>query len=284
MRGMMSQKSKGKNPLTHLFHSKKKEIDTWFDTHPANTQPLVYASVDIRDAGFKTAIVDKNLFPAGFNNLCSKSQAISGQKFRSFFDQLDPHASKIGLIAEDHTRNEFYLQNISVLKKILEQAGYYVEVRMNVTTRTTIALNGETSGNLNIYPYSNPEKMDILLLNNDLSSGIPKDLNIANSKMVPSPKIGWHRRKKSHHFTLANKIIHEFSSYIDCDPWLMSCLFDTASEINIHEKTDRDTLADKSAILLNKIQQKYNAYDIKEKPFIFIKCFLVDKEIFELFG
>ena len=33
----------------------------------------LYTSVDIRDAGFKLSIVDTNLFPAGFNNVCDLS-------------------------------------------------------------------------------------------------------------------------------------------------------------------------------------------------------------------
>ena len=45
------------------------QIHQWLLSHEKLYTPF-YTSVDIRDAGFKIAVVDTNLFPAGFNNLC----------------------------------------------------------------------------------------------------------------------------------------------------------------------------------------------------------------------
>ena len=45
------------------------EIERWLRTQWQEHQVPFYASVDLRNAGFKLAPVDTNLFPGGFNNL-----------------------------------------------------------------------------------------------------------------------------------------------------------------------------------------------------------------------
>src|SRR3546814_17885295 len=45
------------------------DIETWFRQQWQHTAPPFYSSVDLRNAGFKLAPVDTNLFPGGFNNL-----------------------------------------------------------------------------------------------------------------------------------------------------------------------------------------------------------------------
>jgi len=52
----------------HLLNSQA-QIETWFRSQWLKTPAPFYTSVDLRNAGFKLAPVDTNLFPAGFNNL-----------------------------------------------------------------------------------------------------------------------------------------------------------------------------------------------------------------------
>ena len=59
-------------PLQQLevaFLDNQEKIETWFKEQWQITPPPFYCSVDLRNAGFKLAPVDTNLFPAGFNNL-----------------------------------------------------------------------------------------------------------------------------------------------------------------------------------------------------------------------
>ena len=44
-------------------------IERWFRLEWMEHTPPIYTSVDIRNAGFKLAPVDTNLFPGGWNNL-----------------------------------------------------------------------------------------------------------------------------------------------------------------------------------------------------------------------
>jgi glutamate--cysteine ligase len=44
-------------------------VERWLRTQWLEHTPPFYSSVDLRNAGFKLAPVDTNLFPGGFNNL-----------------------------------------------------------------------------------------------------------------------------------------------------------------------------------------------------------------------
>src|ERR1044072_6022016 len=57
------------NLLEQQFINKEKEIEDWFSRQWRLSPAPVYGSVDLRNAGFKLAPVDMNLFPGGFNNL-----------------------------------------------------------------------------------------------------------------------------------------------------------------------------------------------------------------------
>ena len=45
----------------------------------------IYGSVDIRDAGWKVAVVDANHFPAGFNNTSPEDEVHIAQLLKSLF-------------------------------------------------------------------------------------------------------------------------------------------------------------------------------------------------------
>jgi glutamate--cysteine ligase len=47
------------------------DIERWLRGQWQEHTPPFYGSVDLRNAGFKLAPVDMNLFPGGFNNLNS---------------------------------------------------------------------------------------------------------------------------------------------------------------------------------------------------------------------
>ena len=99
------------------------DIEQWFRSQWQNHQAPFYASVDLRNAGFKLAPVDTNLFPGGFNNLCETFTPLSIQAASVAIEKFCPDAKKILIIPENHTRNTFYLNNlvIFILKNINEK-------------------------------------------------------------------------------------------------------------------------------------------------------------------
>src|SRR5476651_2163693 len=79
-------------------------IEAWFRHQFHKTPPPFYASVDLRNAEFKIAPVDTNLFPAGFNNLNSLFLPLAIQAIQATIEQLMPGCVTILLIPENHTR------------------------------------------------------------------------------------------------------------------------------------------------------------------------------------
>src|SRR3970282_1326583 len=85
-----------------------------------------YASVDLGNSGFKLAPVDTNLFPGGFNNLNPDFHPLCVQAAMVAIEKICPAARGVLLIPENHTRNQFYLQNVAQLAQILRNAGLKV--------------------------------------------------------------------------------------------------------------------------------------------------------------
>ncbi|MBU1263734.1 MAG: glutamate--cysteine ligase, partial [Gammaproteobacteria bacterium] len=103
-------------------------IEHWFRQQWKDQSAPFYTSVDIRNAGFKLAPVDTNLFPGGFNNLNPAFMSLSIHAAMGAVEKICPYAQRLLLIPESHTRNTFYLQNVAVLAHILRQTGLIVRI------------------------------------------------------------------------------------------------------------------------------------------------------------
>ena len=104
------------------------EIERWLRTQWQEHTVPFYASVDLRNAGFKLAPVDTNLFPGGFNNLNPSFLPLCVQAVQTAVERVCPDARGVLLVPENHTRNVFYLQNVATLEGILRQAGMRVRI------------------------------------------------------------------------------------------------------------------------------------------------------------
>ncbi|MEN9848401.1 MAG: hypothetical protein RL368_1141, partial [Pseudomonadota bacterium] len=71
----------------HLL-ANQSSIEQWLRQQWLQTPAPFYASVDLRNAGFKIAPVDTNLFPAGFNNLNTSSLPICIYAVQSALSRL----------------------------------------------------------------------------------------------------------------------------------------------------------------------------------------------------
>ena len=88
------------------------------------------------------------------------------------------------------------------------------------------------------------EHYDMIIMNNDLTTGIPEILQNSRIPIYPSMQAGWHARLKSHHFSHTANLIREFAGLLGLDPWLFSCLFEVVDGVNINVKADQDKLAE----------------------------------------
>ncbi|MBN1869382.1 MAG: glutamate--cysteine ligase [Candidatus Omnitrophica bacterium] len=278
------------NTISLLFErvkDKQEEIHRWLDSHEGAKDLPLYSSVDIRDAGFKVSVVDTNIFPAGFNNLCEHGLKDSESLIRTAINKRAANCKDILIIAEEHTRNAWYLENIRILQQIIERAGFRVRIAtfLNVQpafyeTAKCIELETATGALVKIYCVrkvleefqAGRERIDLIILNNDLTTGIPEILKNSSVPVYPSLQAGWHSRSKRRHFDYTRDLICEFARILEVDPWLVSCLHNVADKVDINVESDRQKLMDSASDLFNRIRVKYQEHRIGEKPYIFVKA------------
>jgi glutamate--cysteine ligase len=258
------------------------QIERWFRLEWQEHTPPFYGSVDVRNAGFKLAPVDTNLFPGGFNNLSDEMLPLAVQAATSAIEKYCPDARNLLLIPENHTRNMFYLQNVLRLAAILKQTGLNVRfgsLNPEVTEPTTLQL--PDGRELTVEPLvRSARRLGLkdfdpcaILLNNDLSSGIPDILKILNEQvLLPPLHGGWAVRRKSLHFAAYNDVAKKFAKAFDIDPWLINPYFASAKKINYQERQGEETLALHVEALLKQIASKYKEYGITEQPFVIVKA------------
>jgi len=256
-------------------------IESWFRRQWQMTPPPFYASVDLRNAGFKLAPVDTNLFPAGFNNLNPAFIPLCIQAIQTAIERVCPTANQILLVPESHTRNTYYLESIATLQDILKKAGYEVRIGTlieDITTPYEVKLPSERKivleamvrkGNRLTLPNFSP---CMILLNNDLSGGRPKILEGLEQPVIPPLELGWSTRLKSNHFKLYKVVAHEFANLINLDPWLIDPLFLQCGEIDFMKREGEECLEKNVSALLNAIQGKYDEYKLDKKPFVVVKA------------
>jgi glutamate--cysteine ligase len=268
--------------LVEKFKKHQSKIDDWFLEYERRVHgEPVYASVDLRNAGYKIAPVDTNIFPAGFNNLCPSYRREAGKLFKNFMERNYPTCRRIAILAEEHTRNLFYFENLEKLSALIREVGFEVacvslspNLPEDENPFETAAKNSITIHKARVTGYLlkiRPWTPDLILVNNDFSGGIPSAIKKIVQPLVPTPLIGWHTRKKSHHFMCYRELAKDFSKLIDMDPWLITACFRCMGEIDFHDAKSMTRLATKVDILLAEIRPKYREYKIKSAPYVFVK-------------
>lgn len=265
---------------SHLL-SHQPQIEAWFRQQWQKTPAPFYASVDLRNAGFKVAPVDTNLFPAGFNNLNQAFEALCIQAIQSAMERIYPMAERLLLIPESHTRNLFYLENLATLRDLIGLAGYEVHIGSliaDLDTAQTIDLpsgkqitlepllrEGDKVGVKGFFPC-------VVLLNNDMSGGVPAILENLEQPVLPPPELGWSNRIKSGHFAIYRQVCEEFADMVEIDPWLIDPMFRNCGEIDFMKREGEECVAKNAGALLKAIQRKYDEYGIDKRPYVVIKA------------
>ncbi|HEY5993086.1 MAG TPA: glutamate--cysteine ligase, partial [Gallionellaceae bacterium] len=112
----------------------------------------------------------------------------------------------------------------------------------------------------------------VVLLNNDLSAGVPDILKNLEQTVLPPLNAGWTTRRKSHHFAAYDKVAAEFAEIVGIDPWLINPIFDHCGEIDFQAQTGEDCLVSKVGLVLEQVRAKYAQYGVKETPFVIVKA------------
>ncbi len=264
----------------HLL-GRQVDIETWFRQRWQKVQPPFYGSVDLRNAGFKLAPVDTNLFPAGFNNLNPDMMSLYVQAAQATIAEICPEVTRLLIIPESHTRNIHYFESVAMLQEILVGVGLEIRIGFIGESITEpqehklpsgrhvrlepLIREGDRVGVENFFPCC-------IVLNNDLSSGTPDILQNLSQRIMPSMQLGWTQRLKSEHFRYYEDVALEFSKTIDLDSWLLTPWFDQCPEVDFMKQEGQDCLVRRAEGLFKRIQKKYDEYNIDQSPFLVVKA------------
>ena len=270
--------------LTSLFSSKSEFIEEWIVTKSKKLFLPFYSSADIRDSGFKATCVDLNLFPAGFNNLCSNFAVVAERSIKEIVPEYlkGKPFKNVLIFPEAHSRNSFYNENLLALKNVLVHSGLNVEIatiaemhnheiaELVTTTNHKIKLCKIKRENNKIVGENN-KQFDWILLNNDLADGNIDLLKNIDQPILPPPCFGWHSRKKSQFFDCYESVIKEFAYEFKIDPWLLYAPAKLVTEIDFKSDIARKKVADIVDEMILNIKINYKKYNIDDTPHVFIK-------------
>ena len=270
------------NELEQRILDSMPAIERWFRLEWMEHTPPFYSSVDVRNAGFKLAPVDTNLFPGGWNNLTPEMLPLAVQAAMAAIEKICPEARNLLLIPENHSSNTFYLSSVAQLRRIFHMAGLNVRIGSidpAIKKITTVELpNGES---VTLEPVIRSKRRlgvkdfdpCTILLNNDLRAGVPGILeDIHEQYLLPPLHAGRSTRRMSKHFKCYEEVAKRLGKLLGVDPWLINPLFEKCGEAKLAEGVGMECLSTNVDALLTKIRRKYKEYGIKEKPFVVVKA------------
>jgi len=257
-------------------------IERWFRLEWMEHTPPFYTSVDVRNSGFKLAPVDTNLFPCGWNNLTPEMLPLAVQAAMAAIEKICPEARNLLVVPENHTHNTFYLSNLLQLKRIFHQAGLNVRFgSLNPEIKEPTSFNVPNGEAITIEPLIRSDtRLGLkdfdpctILLNNDLSAGIPGMLEDLHEQfLLPPLHACWSVRRKSRHFQAYEEVAKRFGKLLGMDPWLINPLYAKCGEVDFAAGVGMDSLSSHVDALLTKIRRKYKEYGINDKPFVIVKA------------
>jgi glutamate--cysteine ligase len=256
-------------------------LEEFFLQESKGLTPPFYLSCDIRHSGKKIAVIDTNLFPAGFNNLCNSYSRQAVRSIRNYFNKYYSTIQKIIILSEEHTRNRFYLENVDRLCSLLESADLQVRVAYIGSEisapRLEVPLNGDRVLKMERLEIRDGQAAagnfvaQLVVSNNDFSQGVPSALIPLMEKIIPPPQLGWHQRRKSTHFAFLQETVTKMAAVLEMDPWFLMGLYRSVPLKDLTSPQELQNLADQVGALLGEVQKKYRQYDINDPPYAFIK-------------
>ena len=245
------------NELEQRILDSTPAIERWFRLEWMEHTPPLYSSVDVRNAGFKLAPVDTNLFPEGWNNLTPAMLPLAVQAGMAAIEKICPEARNLLVIPENQPQSTFYWENVLQLKRVFHQAGLNVRFgSLSADVEKAVTINLPTGESITLEPLIRTDKRlglkdfdpCTILMNNALGAGVPGMLEDLNEQyLLPPLHASDTVRRKSRHFQAYEEISKRFGKLLDC----------LSSHIDA---------------LLTKVRRKYKEYGINEKPFIVVKA------------
>ena len=257
-------------------------IERWFRLEWMEHTPPIYCAVDLRNAGFKLAPVDTNLFPDGFNNLTAEMLPLAVQAAMAAIEKICPEAKNLLLIPQTLRHNTFYLSNLQRLVQIFTQAGLNVRLgTLDPAIQVPTAVALPDGGELTLEPLlRSARRLGLkdfdpctILVNNDLDAGAPAVLQgLHEQYLLPPLHAGRSVRRKSRHFKSYEEVAKKFAKLLGMDPWLIHPMHAQCGEVDLGQPSGLDCVKTHTDAMLGKVRRKFKEYGISEKPFVVIKA------------
>ncbi len=270
------------NELEQRILESMPAIERWFRLEWMEHTPPFYCSVDLRNAGFKLAPVDTDLFPGGFNNLTPEMLPLAVQAAMAAIEKICPEAKNLLLVPRAHTRNTFYLANVQRLITVFTQAGLNVRLgTFDAGIKQPLKLALADGGDLTLEPVLRTrgrlglKNFDpcTILLNDDLPDGVPKVLQSLHEQyLLPPLHAGSTVRRMSNHLRSYEEVAKKFAKLLGMDPWLINPMHAHCGQVDLAERDGLDCVRGHAEALLAKIKRKYKEFGIAERPFVVVKA------------
>lgn len=257
-------------------------IERWFRLEWMEHTPPLYASVDIRNAGFKLAPVDTNLHPNGWHNLSAEVLPLAVQAAQAAIEKICPEARNLLIVPENGKPCSFYLASLQRLYEIFRMAGLNVRIgSIDPALKRSKIIKLPDGEELTLEPAQRTryrvglKHFDpcTILLNNELAAGAPGILeDLHEQYLLPPLQAGWTVRRKSRHFQCYEEVSKRFGKLLGIDPWLINPLFASCGDIDLRQPSGAEALRTQVDALLAKVRRKYKEYGINEKPFVVVKA------------
>ena len=248
-------------------------VQEWFQKKSQGLVFPFYSSFDLRDSSTKITPVDANLFPAGFNNICEVDKDGVPNFIHRYLNRHYPSARRLCLLAEEHTHNSFYWENVYTLKTAIEKSflknlktpGCTLEVCVpGKNILQAMELTTARGNRLKVFPLKDKKSFDLVISNNDFSSDY--DLKIANP-VIPPLSAGWRYRKKHIFFENYNALAGEFAELIRMPKSALSIKTRRFQDFDIHSEGSLKRLKKEVDNFLKQLAPEYK----NQTPFVFLK-------------
>ena len=176
-------------------------IERWFRLEWMEHTPPFYSSVDVRNAGFKLAPVNTNLYPSGWNHLTVEMLPLAVQAAMAAIEKICPEARNLLVIPENGRHSQSYLANLAQLQRIFTMAGLNVRLgSIDPALKKPASHTLHSGETLVLEPVIRGKRRlglkdfdpCTILLNNDLRAGVPGILEeIFEQYLLPPLQAGW---------------------------------------------------------------------------------------------